>query len=160
MTLSFSFECKMNFRKLFVGSPGNKDSITKTAKVPQSVQAVFFFFYHFRCFFLLFGPNKKRSLLRLTWLKFLRAGGRFFFLLKFFYTQIRYANLNFSRAGNSNSDSLGTCRFCRQVAITSIRRTSLPESPRRCMCGWTVDHVTVCNELESAVLSFFGSSSA
>ena len=57
MTLSFSFECKMNFRKFFVGSPGNEDSITKTAKVPQSVQAVFlsffffFFFYHFRCFF-------------------------------------------------------------------------------------------------------------
>ena len=39
----------MNFRKLFVGSPGNEDSITKTAKVPQSVQAVFlsFFFLFF-----------------------------------------------------------------------------------------------------------------
>ena len=63
-------------------------------------------------------------------------GGRsvFFFLLKIFYIQIRYANLNFSRAGNSNSDSLGTCRFCRHVAITNIRRTSLPESPRRCVC--------------------------
>ena len=33
----------MDFRKLFVGSPGNEDSITKTAKVPQAVQAVFFF---------------------------------------------------------------------------------------------------------------------
>ena len=42
---SFSFECKMDFRKLFVGSPGNEDSITKTAKVPQAVQAVFFFFF-------------------------------------------------------------------------------------------------------------------
>ena len=31
----------MNFRKLFVGSPGNVDSIPKTAKVPQAVQAVF-----------------------------------------------------------------------------------------------------------------------
>ena len=44
---SFSFECKMDFRKLFVGSPGNEDSITKTAKVPQAVQAVFFFFFFF-----------------------------------------------------------------------------------------------------------------
>ena len=35
----------MNFRKLFVGSPGNEDSITKTAKVPQSVQAVFLFLF-------------------------------------------------------------------------------------------------------------------
>ena len=52
MTLSFSFECKMNFRKFFVGSPGNEDSITKTAKVPQSVQAVFLFFFFF--FFLPF----------------------------------------------------------------------------------------------------------
>ena len=79
-------------------------------------------------------PNKKGSLLRLTWLKFLRAGGRFFFSLKIFYTQVRYANLNFSRAGNSNSGSLGTCRLCRHVAITSIRRTSLPESPRPRVC--------------------------
>ena len=62
-------------------------------------------------------PNKKRSLLRLTWLKFLRAGGRFFYLLKFFYTQIRYANLYFSRAGSSNS---GT-------GSLTARRTSLPE---------------------------------
>ena len=46
-------------------------------------------------------PNKKRSLLRLTWLKFLRVVG--FFLLKIFYTHIWYANLYFSRAGNSNS---------------------------------------------------------
>ena len=29
-------------------------------------------------------PNKKRSLLRLTWLKFSRAGGRFFFSWNFF----------------------------------------------------------------------------
>ena len=55
---SISFECKMEFRKLFVGSPGNEDSITTTAKVPQAVQAVFLFFlfffyflYHFRCLF-------------------------------------------------------------------------------------------------------------
>ena len=52
---SFSFECKMDFRKHFVGSPGNEDSVTKTAKVPQAVQAVFFYFffyfYHFRYFF-------------------------------------------------------------------------------------------------------------
>ena len=78
-------------------------------------------------------PNKKRSLLRRTWLTFLRAGGRFFFfLLKIFYTQIWYANLNFSRAGNSNS---GT-------GSLAARRTSLPESPRRRMC-WTVGHVRV-----------------
>ena len=38
-------------------------------------------------------PDKKRSLLRLTWLKFLRAGSRFSFLLNFFYTHIWYANL-------------------------------------------------------------------
>ena len=37
----------MDFRKLFVGSPGNEDSITKTAKVPQAVQSVFFFFLFF-----------------------------------------------------------------------------------------------------------------
>ena len=63
MTLSFSFECKMNFRKLFVGRPGNEDSITKTAKVPQSVQAVFlsffFFFTIFAVFFLFFFFAKK-----------------------------------------------------------------------------------------------------
>ena len=47
MTLSFSFEYKMYFRKVFVGSPGNEDSITKTAKVPQAVQTVFFFFFFF-----------------------------------------------------------------------------------------------------------------
>ena len=35
----------MDFRKVFVGSPGNEDSITKTAKVPQAVQAVFFLFF-------------------------------------------------------------------------------------------------------------------
>ena len=35
----------MNFRKLFVGSPGNEDSITKIAKVPQAVEADFFFFF-------------------------------------------------------------------------------------------------------------------
>ena len=78
--------------------------------------------------------NKKRSLLRLTWLKFLRAGGRLFFLLNIFYMQIRYANLYFSRAGNSDSgtDSL------------AARRTLLPESPsywaRPRVC-WTVGHV-------------------
>ena len=57
-----------------------------------------------------------------------------FFLLKFFTHKIWYVNLNFSRAGNSNSESLGTCRLCRHVSITSIRRTTLPESPRRCVC--------------------------
>ena len=51
-----------------------------------------------------------------TWLKFLRASG-WFFLLKFFYTQMQYANLYFSRAGNSNS---GT-------GSLTARRTSLPE---------------------------------
>ena len=39
----------MDFRKLFVGSPGNEDSITKTAKVPQAVQAVFFLFFFSIC---------------------------------------------------------------------------------------------------------------
>ena len=52
MTLSFSFEYKMDFRKVFVWSPGNEDSITKTAKVPQAVQAVFFFFFFFFFFFM------------------------------------------------------------------------------------------------------------
>ena len=54
------------------------------------------------------------------------TGGRsvFFFLLKFFYMQIRYANLYFSREGNSNS---GT-------ASLAARRTSLPESPRLRVC--------------------------
>ena len=70
-------------------------------------------------------PSKKRSLLRLTRLKFLRAGGWvFFFLLNIFYTQIRCANFYFSRAGNSNS---GT-------GSLAARRTSLPESPRPREC--------------------------
>ena len=70
-------------------------------------------------------PNKKRSLLRLTWLKFLRAGGRFFFCWKFFTcTRKSGANLYFSRAGNSNS---GT-------GSLAARRTSLPESPRPRVC--------------------------
>ena len=79
------------------------------------------------------------------------TGGRsVFFLLKFFYTQIRYANLYFSLgAGNSNS---GT-------GSLAARRKSLPESPmpgRACVLdGWPC----TCNELESAVSSFFGSSS-
>ena len=37
----------MDFRKLFVESPGNEDSITETAKVHQALQAVFFFFFFF-----------------------------------------------------------------------------------------------------------------
>ena len=46
----------MDFRKLFVGSPGNEDSITKTAKVPQAVQLyrLFFFFFFFFLPFSLF----------------------------------------------------------------------------------------------------------
>ena len=61
------------------------------------------------------------------------GGGRFsFFLLKTFYTQIQYANLYFSRPGNSNSGSL------------AARRTSLPwrvaQAGRVC---WTVGHVRV-----------------
>ena len=40
-----------------------------------------------------FRPNKIRSLLRLIWLKFLRAVGRFYFLMNIFYTHIRHANL-------------------------------------------------------------------
>ena len=44
----------MDFRKLFVGSPGNEDSITKTAKVPQAEQAVSFFFLVFLPFSLFF----------------------------------------------------------------------------------------------------------
>ena len=98
----------------------------------------------------LLGQTKKRSLLRLTWLKFLRAGGRSFFLLKIFYTQMRYANLYFSRAGNGNSGSL------------AARRTSLPESSRpgpACVLD-DRDWPRTCNEHESAVSSFFGSSSA
>ena len=51
---SFSFEYKMDFRKVFVGSPGNEDSITKSAKVPQAVQAGFFFFFFFFFFFTIF----------------------------------------------------------------------------------------------------------
>ena len=50
------------------------------------------------------------------------TGGRsFFFFAEFFYmsTQIRYANLYFSRAGNSNSDT----------GSLAARRTSLPKSP-------------------------------
>ena len=35
----------MDFRKLFVGSPGNEDSITKTAKVRASSCTGFFFFF-------------------------------------------------------------------------------------------------------------------
>ena len=93
-------------------------------------------------------PNKKRSLLRLTWLKFLRAGGRSFFLLKFFYMQMRYSNLYFSRAGNSNWASLPEERRC--------------QSHPGCVCdiwdGWP--RRSTCNELESVVSSFFGSSSA
>ena len=76
----------------------------------------------------------------------LRAWSVFFFLLKIFYTQMRYANLYFSRAGNCNC-------------------ASLPEE-RRCQshpgCAWVLDGWPIrstCDELESVVLSFFGSSS-
>ena len=44
----------MDFRKLFVGSPVNEDSITKTAKSLRLYRLFFFFFfffYHFCCFF-------------------------------------------------------------------------------------------------------------
>ena len=72
---AFSFECKIEFRKLFVGSPGNQDSNsnTKIAKVAQAVQTVFFgflfflfFFYYFAFFFGLkadpqANETKKRS---------------------------------------------------------------------------------------------------
>ena len=53
------------------------------------------------------------------------TGGRsVFFFLKIFYFQIRYANLYFSREGNSNS---GT-------GSLAARRTSLPELPRLLVC--------------------------
>ena len=56
---AFSFECKIDFRKLFVGSPGNEDSNTKIAKVPQAVQAVFFLVFFFFTIFVFFSFAKK-----------------------------------------------------------------------------------------------------
>ena len=80
------------------------------------------------------------------------TGGRsVYFLLKIFYMQIRYANLYFSlRAGNSNS---GTC-----TGSLAARRKSLPG--RACTCVRRLTVYVYINELEFAVSSFFGSSSA
>ena len=93
------------------------------------------------------GPNKKRSLLRLTWLNFLRAGGRlFFFLLNTFYMQIRYATLYFTV-----TLVLAALRCCQSHPATELGRVCVLDGwPRR----------PTCNEIESAVSSFFGSSSA
>ena len=97
-------------------------------------------------------PNKKRSLLRLTWLKFLRAGSRFLFLLKFFYvyTQIK--------------SGMPTSTFQKQGTVTLVPVASPPEE---CRCQSRPGRAYVldgwqrwCDELESAVSSFFGSSSA
>ena len=77
---------------------------------------------------ILVRPNKKRSLLRLTWLKFLRAGGRFFFLLKIFTRKSGMPTSTFQdSAGNSDS-----------VQVPRCQKTSLPESPgRACVLdGW------------------------
>ena len=75
-----------------------------------------------------FTPKKKVS--ASTNMAQIFTGGRsvFFYLLKFFYTQIRYANLYFSRAGSSNSGS----------GSLTARRTSLPEYiGRTCVLdGW------------------------
>ena len=54
------------------------------------------------------------------------------------------------------------------VAMSLYVSLALVSEERRCQSRpgqaarvcWTVDHVTVCNELESALSSFFGSSSA
>ena len=77
------------------------------------------------------------------------TGGRSgsFFLLNFFYTQMRYANLYFSRAGNSNWASLPEERRCQSHPS---RACVLDGWPRR----------STCNDLKSVVSSFFGSSSA
>ena len=103
--------------------------------------------------------NKKRSLLRLTWLKFLRAGGRvFFFLLKFFIHKSGMPTSTFQKQGTVTPVAPIHVDY---VAITSIRPKNVvarvAQAARVCR---TVDHVTVCNEIESTVSSFFGSSSA
>ena len=72
-----------------------------------------------------FRPNKKKVSALTYMAQFFTGGQSFFFiLLKFFYMQIRYANLYFSREGNSNS---GT-------GSLAARRTLLPESPRLRVC--------------------------
>ena len=89
-------------------------------------------------------PNKKRSLLRLTWLKFLRAGGRFFIFAEIFLhanavwvsrTQMRCANLNFSRAENSNSGTV-SLSDCQKNGVASVlgRACVLDGWPRSYVC--------------------------
>ena len=61
------------------------------------------------------------------------TGGRSVFFLNFF-TQIRYANLYFSREGNSKTGSLGTF-CCRKNVVARVAQAE--------RAWWTIGHVSV-----------------
>ena len=75
-------------------------------------------------------PNKKVSASTNMAQIFTGGWSVFFFCWDFLHANPVYANLYFSRAGNSHSGSL------------AARRTPLPKSPRPRVC-WTVGHVRV-----------------
>ena len=85
------------------------------------------------------------------------TGGRsvFFFCWKFFTCKSGMPPYqHFQEQGTVTPPVSGT-------GSLAARRTTLPESPRPRMCvGRLATYVRTCHELESAVSSFFGSSSA